>query len=230
MAATAKFMFDNDFTPGRVEAAPKVDLAAHEAEVAAAEQRGYRAGMNAAEAQARTEAERRIALAMEHIGASLDRLASSLSSVEQKLEIEAVEVAARDRRQPRVGHPTEDLVAVEELVAVDEAADHPPFAPKPARRPLRDRARRGVVRMGGHDCRPLRPRLGHRLGEAPVERHVRAQPDGDRVPGGVGVGIVGIETLSTPEVGALGDALGAVGSSSVMVWQPARTRAAAAKP
>ena len=47
---------------------------------------------------------------------------------------------------------------------------------------------------------------------------------------GVGVGIVGIETLSTPEVGALGDALGAVGSSSVMVWQPARTRAAAAKP
>ena len=47
---------------------------------------------------------------------------------------------------------------------------------------------------------------------------------------GVAVGIVGIETLSTPEAGAFGDALGAVGSSSVIVWQPARTRAAAAIP
>jgi hypothetical protein len=45
---------------------------------------------------------------------------------------------------------------------------------------------------------------------------------------GVAVGIVGIETLSTPEAGAFGDALGAVGSSSVIVWQPIRTRAAAA--
>jgi hypothetical protein len=44
---------------------------------------------------------------------------------------------------------------------------------------------------------------------------------------GVGVGIVGIDTLRTPEVGALGAALGAVGSSSVIVWQPTRTRAAA---
>jgi flagellar assembly protein FliH len=99
MVATAKFMFDNDFTPGRVEAAPKVDLAAHEAEVAAAEQRGYRAGMNAAEAQARTEAERRIALALEHIGAAVDRLGANLAAVEQKLEIEAVEVAAACARK-----------------------------------------------------------------------------------------------------------------------------------
>jgi hypothetical protein len=47
---------------------------------------------------------------------------------------------------------------------------------------------------------------------------------------GVGVGIVGIETLSTPELGAFGDALGAVGSSSVIVWQLTRTRAAAPIP
>jgi len=99
MVATAKFMFDNDFTPGRTEAAPKVDLAAHQAEVAAAEQRGYRAGVNAAEAQARTEAERRMALAMENIGAALERLTANLSSVEQKLEIEAVEVAAACARK-----------------------------------------------------------------------------------------------------------------------------------
>jgi hypothetical protein len=47
---------------------------------------------------------------------------------------------------------------------------------------------------------------------------------------GVAVGIVGIETLITPEAGAFGVALGAVGSSSVIVWQPTRTRAAAAIP
>jgi len=47
---------------------------------------------------------------------------------------------------------------------------------------------------------------------------------------GVGVGIVGIETFRTPEAGALGDALGVVGSSSVIVWQPSRRRATAAVP
>jgi flagellar assembly protein FliH len=93
MTANAKFMFDTDFTPGRADAAPKIDLAAHQTEVAAAEQRGYRNGMNAAEAQARTEAERRTAIAMENIGNALDRLRASLAAVEQKLEIEAVEVA-----------------------------------------------------------------------------------------------------------------------------------------
>ena len=99
MAATAKFMFDNDFTPGRSDSAPKIDVAAHEAEVAAAEQRGYRAGLSAAEAQARTEAERRIALAIEHIGNSLDRLNANLSGIENKLEVEAVEVAAACARK-----------------------------------------------------------------------------------------------------------------------------------
>jgi flagellar assembly protein FliH len=99
MTATAKFMFDTDFTPGRPDAAPKIDLAAHEAEVSAAEQRGYRTGMNAAEAQARTEAERRMAMALENIGNSLDRLIGTIAAVEKKLEIEAVEVAAACARK-----------------------------------------------------------------------------------------------------------------------------------
>jgi hypothetical protein len=34
---------------------------------------------------------------------------------------------------------------------------------------------------------------------------------------GVAVGIVGIDTLSTPDAGALGEAEGVVGSSSVIV-------------
>jgi hypothetical protein len=40
----------------------------------------------------------------------------------------------------------------------------------------------------------------------------------------------GSASESAPEAGALGDALGAVGSSSVIVWQPPRTRAATAIP
>lgn len=99
MTATAKFMFDNDFGPNKVDTAPKIDLAVHQAEVATAEQRGYRNGMNAAEAQARTEAESRMAMAMENIGSAIERLTSNLSSVEQKLEIEAVEVAAACARK-----------------------------------------------------------------------------------------------------------------------------------
>jgi flagellar assembly protein FliH len=92
MTARAKFMFDADF--GASAAAPKIDLAAHQAQIAEAEARGHRSGMNAAEAQARTEAERRMALALENIGAALDRNIAALAGVERKLEIEAVEVAA----------------------------------------------------------------------------------------------------------------------------------------
>lgn len=92
MSATAKFMFDADF--GAAAPPPKIDIAAHEAEVKEAEARGYRSGMGAAEAQARTEAERRMALALENIGSAFDRVMGALAQVERKLEVEAVEVAA----------------------------------------------------------------------------------------------------------------------------------------
>lgn len=92
MTARAKFLFDADFGPSA--GTPKIDVAAHEAKVAEAEARGYRNGMNAAEAQARTEAERRTALALENIGSALERALSGLAGVERKLEAEAVEVAA----------------------------------------------------------------------------------------------------------------------------------------
>lgn len=92
MTARAKFLFDADF--GSTAGAPKIDVAAHEAKIAEAEARGYRNGMNAAEAQARTEAERRTALALENIGAALGRALMALAGVERKLEAEAVEVAA----------------------------------------------------------------------------------------------------------------------------------------
>ena len=92
MNARAKFMFDADF--GASAPPPKIDIAVHEAEIKEAEARGYQTGMNAAEARDRTEAERRMAAALETIGGALDRVIGGISQVERKLEAEAVEVAA----------------------------------------------------------------------------------------------------------------------------------------
>ncbi|HVG50115.1 MAG TPA: FliH/SctL family protein [Xanthobacteraceae bacterium] len=85
--ATAKFQFDADFGP----TAGREALAAA---VGEAEARGYRNGMAAAEAQARTEAERRSAMALERIAQLLQVMAANLAAMERKLEVEAVEVAA----------------------------------------------------------------------------------------------------------------------------------------
>jgi flagellar assembly protein FliH len=93
MTATAKFMFDVDFGSAPKAVQPTIAASQHEAEVAEAEIRGYRNGMNAAEAQARTEAERRLAGAFEHIASGLDQLRGSLKAVEDRFEAEAVEVA-----------------------------------------------------------------------------------------------------------------------------------------
>ena len=93
MTATAKFMFDVEFGSAPKAVQPTIAASQHEAEVAEAEIRGYRNGMNAAEAQARTEAERRLAGAFEHIASGLDQLRGSLKAVEDRFEAEAVEVA-----------------------------------------------------------------------------------------------------------------------------------------
>lgn len=114
MTAAAKYMFDTDFSPG---ASPKIDLAIHKDEIAAAEARGYRSGLTAAEAQTRTEAERRSALAMENIGAAIERLTASLSSIERKLEVEAVEVAAAVARKLAA-----ELVAAEPMTEISALA------------------------------------------------------------------------------------------------------------
>src|SRR5262245_60156158 len=93
MGAAPKFLFDRDFGPAAEVKAPAVPAADHAAALAEAETRGYRAGMNAAEAQARTEAERRLALAFERIAGGVEQLRASLRRVEDKFEAEAVEVA-----------------------------------------------------------------------------------------------------------------------------------------
>jgi flagellar assembly protein FliH len=95
MTAQAKFLFDVDFSapaPDR-EAQALVPPAVHQAALADAETRGYRNGLAAAEAQARTEAERRSAAAFERIAAGLESLRTSQKIVEDHFEAEAVDVA-----------------------------------------------------------------------------------------------------------------------------------------
>jgi flagellar assembly protein FliH len=82
MTVQSKFLFDSDFgaaTP------PKITMAAHETAVAEAEARGYRNGLSAAEAQMRTEAERRSATALERISLTLNGLVQKFSAIERKL-------------------------------------------------------------------------------------------------------------------------------------------------
>lgn len=93
MGAPAKFLFDLDF------AAPDVakERAATAAEVAQqladAEARAYRAGYEAARHEAKAESDRRAALALEEIGISIRAIASRFSTIEERMETEAVDVA-----------------------------------------------------------------------------------------------------------------------------------------
>jgi flagellar assembly protein FliH len=97
MTARAKFLFDADFSGRGAE--PTVATSAHQAAITEAETRGYQNGVMSAEAQAKAEAERRSAIALERIAGALDHLASSLKSVENRLEAEAVEVAVAVARK-----------------------------------------------------------------------------------------------------------------------------------
>ncbi len=118
MGATAKFLFDHDFGAAAKETAPVVAAAQHEAALAEAEARGYRNGVNAAEAQARTEAERRLAAAFERISSGLDQLRGGLKKVEDRFEAEAVEVALAVGRKLSA-----DLIAREPFAEVAALAD-----------------------------------------------------------------------------------------------------------
>ena len=118
MGAAPKYMFDQDFSATAQAAAPGVAAAEHEVALAAAEARGFQAGMNAAEAQARTEAERRLALAFERIAGGVEQLRTSLKRVEDRFEAEAVEVALAVGRKLAA-----DLIAKEPFAEICALAD-----------------------------------------------------------------------------------------------------------
>ncbi len=118
MTAPGRFMFDNDFGPAAKQAPPAISAADHEAAIAEAETRGYRNGMNAAEAQARTEAERRLAGAFERIASGLEQLRGGLKTVEDRFEAEAVEVALAVGRKL-----ASELIAREPFAEIAALAD-----------------------------------------------------------------------------------------------------------
>jgi flagellar assembly protein FliH len=118
MNATAKFLFDVDFSAAAQQAAPAVAAAQHAAAIAEAETRGYRNGVNAAEAQARTEAERRLAAAFERIASAVEQLRTSLTAVENRFEAEAVEVALSVGRKL-----AGDLIAQQPFAEISALAD-----------------------------------------------------------------------------------------------------------
>lgn len=128
MKATSKFLFDVDFAPGaearakaqaqaQAQAEPVIALAEHMAKLQAADAEGYRKGMAAAEAQAKAEAERRTAGALEAISRGLDALGGGLQGIEQRLEAEAVDVAVAIARKL-----APELIAQEPLAEIEALA------------------------------------------------------------------------------------------------------------
>ncbi|TAK47130.1 MAG: flagellar assembly protein H [Xanthobacteraceae bacterium] len=92
MGAPAKFLFDLDFAApaAKDKAATAAEIAAR---VAEAEARGYEQGFAAAQAKARADTERRVAVALGHIGEAIEAIAAGLDRIEARMEAESVEVA-----------------------------------------------------------------------------------------------------------------------------------------
>ena len=98
MSAPAKFLFDVDFAAGR-EREPTITLAQHAVKLAEAETAAHRRGYADAQADAAVEADRRIAGALERVAVSLGEANDALSTIEARLECEAVEVAVAVARK-----------------------------------------------------------------------------------------------------------------------------------
>ncbi len=93
MSAPVKFLFDNDFISVDDQPAGGVVAGRDRKNYASeAEARGYTQGYAAAKLEA-TEAERQLASALSRSAAGIEAVASRLSSVESRLEAEAVEIA-----------------------------------------------------------------------------------------------------------------------------------------
>ncbi len=90
MAATAKFLFNEDFA---AREKPTITVVEAERRRADAESVAYRNGFSAGHAQATTEATQHIATTLAVAGDSLARIENALKAIEARLEIEAVDVA-----------------------------------------------------------------------------------------------------------------------------------------
>jgi flagellar assembly protein FliH len=96
MKATAKYLFDEDFSSGEK---PTITLVEAERRRADAESQAYRNGFAAGQAQAQNDAAQRAAEALALIADGMDRLNKALADIEARLESEAVEVAVAVARK-----------------------------------------------------------------------------------------------------------------------------------
>ncbi|MGJ4949715.1 FliH/SctL family protein [Bradyrhizobium sp. HKCCYLS20291] len=99
MAQPAKFLFDTDFAAPektRERAATTAEIAQ---KVAAAEAAAYRNGYEAAQREAKVEADRRVAAALEQINIQLQGITARFSGIEARMETEAVDVAVAVARK-----------------------------------------------------------------------------------------------------------------------------------
>jgi flagellar assembly protein FliH len=94
MSAAKRFLFESDFSPEALERERPIPASEHAVQLANAESKGFADGFAAAERERVAEANRRTAAAFEQIADGLERLARGLAAVENRLEAEAVEVAA----------------------------------------------------------------------------------------------------------------------------------------
>ena len=93
MGAPAKFLFDVDFAVPEAEKERALATAEVALRIAESEARGYRAGFDAAQREAKAESDRRTALAFEEMAMSMRSVASRFGDIEQRMETEAVDVA-----------------------------------------------------------------------------------------------------------------------------------------
>jgi flagellar assembly protein FliH len=113
MASPAKFMFDLDFAaPDKAREKPPTPAEIAQ-RIAEAEARAYRAGFDAAQREAKVEADRRAALALEEIGIAIKGIASRFGGIETRMETEAVDVAVAVARKL-----CRELIAAEPLAEI----------------------------------------------------------------------------------------------------------------
>src|SRR5271169_4644511 len=101
MSAPAKFLFDVDFASGgdRKPGGATITLAEHAIKLAEAEAAAHRQGYADALTEAKVEADRRMADALERIAVNLGKANEALQAIETRLECEAVEVAVAVARK-----------------------------------------------------------------------------------------------------------------------------------
>ncbi len=98
MGAPAKFLFDTDFSAPRTKERP-ITGAEVSQRIAEAETRAYTNGYDAGQHEATVENNRRLSLALEQIGRSIDDIARQFSDAATRMETEAVDVAVAVARK-----------------------------------------------------------------------------------------------------------------------------------